>query len=933
MISNTFLYANVRGLRARAVDLELFAKESGSDVICLCETFLRPGCEFSLEGWSIFRKDRDHEFGGGVAILCKNHSGIRVSQLPIRLHNPLDEILAIRVTLQDDWQATLAVVYCPPSAQLPLESMKLLLDDNDRVIFVGDFNARSKILGSTITTPKGRNLVDFIEDNLLILLNDQQQPTRYCPHTGRGEVLDLVLVTQTVINKVQKCWIGEDIGADHVPVMIGLKSGRTFTRPEPKLALHRANWQLYQEELDRKLPGDGELDPQTPQDLDQLVEKVTAAMQETSAAAIPTCRPRRPGWLRLSPELKSAMKRRKLLVKVFRRTNDRGLLPLIQRAKRQCKRLVADLRQDKWLKYCDSLQKSRCTSTRDFFRKWRQVVKGESCNKSSIPAIRINNDAVVTNERDKADLFANYLASKFKTADTPDMNDHWKTRVENYLTERRDILTPLNSTGPETERHPTMTITIEQIMREAAKLPNHKASGPDGLRYEMIKNGSRRLFQLLLIIFQASIDLGYVPKLWKVAQVVMLPKPGKDPQSLTGWRPVSMLNVLGKFQERLITKSLYKIAEANSLFPDEQSGFRKNRETTEQVMRLADDALAGMDVGQVTTAVYLDIEGAFDCIWHDGLRYKLLKADLPVQMIRWLSDYIRDRTFSVNLPGAQSVSKQIDAGVPQGSCVSPALFLLFSRDVDVGDTLTEWRRKMGQYADDIAVWARSKSPKIAAKLVQESLDAFWLWSCKWRWRVNPSKCQAITFCRRRHIPRERLTIGNQIIEYHEQAKYLGIIMDRRLTWLPQVNHILECSRRSMGAVRSVCYHNRGPTNDTVMTVYRAMIESKILYGCPVLLSASDRVLTRLETVKNQAMRLALRLPKYVPSWYLRAELRTETLVKTLKKRASKFASRHLTLMTQVGEQIARLHQIGGSTSATAMARDPAIQDLLQNFGR
>ncbi len=101
-----------------------------------------------------------------------------------------------------------------------------------------------------------------------------------------------------------------------------------------------------------------------------------------------------------------------------------------------------------------------------------------------------------------------------------------------------------------------------------------------------------------------------------------------------------------------------------------------------------------MATRQVTTAVYLDVEGAFDCIWHDGLRYKLLEANLPVQMVRWLSDYIRDRTFCVNLPSAQSESKQIDVCVLQGSSVSRGSFLLFSRDVDVGDTVTEWRRKM-----------------------------------------------------------------------------------------------------------------------------------------------------------------------------------------------------------------------------------------------
>ncbi len=933
MTTNHFLFANVRGLRARALDLEIFAKENEVDILCLCETFLQPDSAFTLDGWSIIRKDRDYGNGGGVALLYRNDSCIGISQLPICSENPLDEILAVSITLQDNWQVILVVVYCPPHGQLPLNSMKSLLDDYERVIFVGDFNAHSRVLGSTITTSKGKNLVDFIEENLLILLNDQQQPTRYCPHSGRGEVLDLALATPTLLHKVEKCWIGEDIGSDHVPIMLSLKSGQTDNRPEPKLALYRANWQLYREELDRKLPENRELDPQTPENLDRMVEQVTVAMQDASAAAIPTCRPRRPGWIRLSSELKTVLKRRKSFIKLFRKTKDRGLVPLIQKEKRRFKRLVAHLRRENWLKYCNSLQKTSNANTRDFFRKWRQVVKGESCNKPNIPAIRINNSKNVTNERDKANLFANFLASKFKTVDTPEMDDHWKSEVENHVSSCRVDLQPLIRTDSFMDRHPAMTITLEQIIAEAAKLPNNKASGPDGLRYEMIKNGSRRLFQILLVLFQTSFDLGYVPKLWKVAKIVMLPKPAKDLKSLKGWRPVSMLNVLGKFQERFVSKSLYRIAEANNLFPNEQSGFRRNRETTEQVMRLADDALAGMDAGQVTTAVYLDIEGAFDCIWHDGLRYKLIEANLPLPMIRWFSDYIRGRNFTVNLPNAQSVSKHIDAGVPQGSCVSPPLFLLYSRDVDVANTTAEWRRKMGQYADDIAVWARSKSPKIAARLVQASLNAFWQWSCKWRWKVNPSKCQAITFSRRRNMPKERLTIGNQTIEYSEKAKYLGIIMDRRLNWVPQVNHVLECSRRSMGAVRAVCCCSGGPNADTVMTVYKALIESKILYGCPVLLSASDHVLARLEIIKNQAMRLALRLPRYVPSWYLRAELRTDTLVETLKKRATKFACRHLTMRTQVGEQIARLHQVNGSTSATAIARDPVVQEILRNFAQ
>ena len=85
-------------------------------------------------------------------------------------------------------------------------------------------------------------------------------------------------------------------------------------------------------------------------------------------------------------------------------------------------------------------------------------------------------------------------------------------------------------------------------------------------------------------------------------------------------------------------------------------------------------------------------------------------------------------------------------------------------------------------------------------------------------------------------------------------------MDHGLTWTPQMQYILESSGGLMRDVRNVCYNNWGPTYDAVMTVYRAVIESKSLYCCPVLFYASDRVLARLEAVKNQAMRLPFRLP-------------------------------------------------------------------------
>ena len=143
----------------------------------------------TLDGWSIIWKDRDYGYGGGAAVFYRNESCIGISQLSICPKNPLDEILAVSIALHDNWQVILVVVYCPPHGQLPLDSMNSLLVDCDRVILVGNFNAHSRVLGITVTTSKDKNLVDFIEENLLILLNVQHQPTQYCPHSGRGKYL------------------------------------------------------------------------------------------------------------------------------------------------------------------------------------------------------------------------------------------------------------------------------------------------------------------------------------------------------------------------------------------------------------------------------------------------------------------------------------------------------------------------------------------------------------------------------------------------------------------------------------------------------------------------------------------------------------------------------------------------------------------------
>ena len=137
-------------------------------------------------------------------------------------------------------------------------------------------------------------------------------------------------------------------------------------------------------------------------------------------------------------------------------------------------------------------------------------------------------------------------------------------------------------------------------------------------------------------------------------------------------------------------------------------------------------------------AAFLDVEKAFDNVWHNGLRYKIFMLDLPTKMTRWLSDFLVGRVIQVNVNGFLSDQISPAAGVPQGSVLSPLLFLIYVNDLPKPH---HRQNSKSQFADDTALWAASRNVHIAAKLLQKDLQKLAKWCAKWRIKLNPEKNQ------------------------------------------------------------------------------------------------------------------------------------------------------------------------------------------------
>jgi hypothetical protein len=257
----------------------------------------------------------------------------------------------------------------------------------------------------------------------------------------------------------------------------------------------------------------------------------------------------------------------------------------------------------------------------------------------------------------------------------------------------------------------------------------------------------------------------------------MIHKPGKPPNTVTSYRPISLLPLLSKIFERILLKRIQVDANINEKIPPHQFGFREYHSTTQQCHRIINEILKSLEEKKLCTAAFLDIQQAFDRVWHDGLLYKL-KATLPTPYYLLLKSYLTDRYSQIKFNTATSVNFPIHSGVPQGSVLGPLLYLIFTADISTrNDTV------ITTFADDTSILASNKDPQTAAQSLQTHLNHLEAWLNTWRVEVNETKSAHVTFTNRR-IDCPAVTINRTQLPVTNEVKYLGLILDQKLTWRP-----------------------------------------------------------------------------------------------------------------------------------------------------
>ena len=244
------------------------------------------------------------------------------------------------------------------------------------------------------------------------------------------------------------------------------------------------------------------------------------------------------------------------------------------------------------------------------------------------------------------------------------------------------------------------------------KSSNTKSFDIDGLHLT-IKNLGTKALLFLLHIFNACWVYHVWP--WTDSRVVFIRKSNKERyDECSSYRPLSISSHIGKTLERILATRIKSYLDVNGLLGDEQEGFRSKKNTTRSLYRL-NLMLENAKRSRLPTALLnIDLEKALDSVWVDGLLFKLLEHNISGKMYQIIKSFLKTRVASIELNGYKSPKFQIDIGVPQGSGLSPLLFIIF-----LNDFLSNQAQKF-KFADDSSLIATGKDPSELSAILRKT---------------------------------------------------------------------------------------------------------------------------------------------------------------------------------------------------------------------
>ncbi len=761
------------------------------------------------------------------------------------------------VTITAGRKFTLCSIYLPPQRKVDKTDLDNIISQlTGTYMLLGDFNAHHTLWGGRNINHKGKEIEDLLNRHQLVVLNDKS-PTYIHPGFGTLSTLDLAICDPTLALDFSFNVSSDLYGSDHYPVLLKSTSSNSNTKI-PHWNFRKADWAKFEILCENRITEDMDIDSFT-MELQKITEESIPKSSSTKQ------KPRYP-WF--NEDCKEAIKSRRKALDYFKKYPSGTNLLKYKAAYAKARRTIRRAKRQSWSEYVSML------NSRTPIKKTWDMVRKISGKFSSSPVKYLETEhGKATSNKDIADALGSAFAKNSSTANYTDKFKNFKQQAE-----RKKIT--FNTKEEEEYNTPFSLEELEESLSGA----KDTAAGPDDIHYNLIKRLPKITKEKLLLLYN-NIYSGKeaFPTEWRKAVVIPFPKPGKDPLKPNSYRPIALTSCMCKIMERMVNNRLVYYLEKNEIITPYQAGFRKNRSTNDQLVRfetLLRDAFIKNDH---VVSIFFDLEKAYDTTWKYGILKDMHENGLRGNLPLFIENFLRDREFNVRVGTTASDGFIQEMGVPQGSILSPTLFSLkinsivkcLSNNIDPS-----------LYVDDFLISYQSKNLNAIERKLQLCLKKLETWCNENGFKFSPTKTVCVHFTKARKIqPDPELYLNGNKIPVVTEAKFLGVIFDKKLTFLPHIKYLKDKCLKALNLLKVVSRTNWGGDRKVLLRLYRSLIRSKLDYGCIVYGSARKSYLKILDPIANQGLRLALGAFRTSPI----ESLLTEADEPTLKQRREKLS--------------------------------------------
>ena len=322
-------------------------------------------------------------------------------------------------------------------------------------------------------------------------------------------------------------------------------------------------------------------------------------------------------------------------------------------------------------------------------------------------------------------------------------------------------------------------VSAQQVCEALFTQAVNKAPGIDRIGFKALRLLWRWAEDRVVALVQGCIRTGYHPYTWKTAKGILLRKQDKPTYSVAkAYRIISLLSCLGKVVERAVATWIASYCETNDIFHRGQFGCRRGRGTLDAVAQLVAKVENAWSQKRVALALLLDVKGAFDRVNKQKLIGRMIQVGIAGNIVRWVDSFLSDRQAMLVIDGRTGGTRSIQAGLPQGSPISPILFILSVSEMFQWLEDRHPRLQAISFVDDVGLVTECHELDDGTRQLEAIARDAIQWGSDNKVEFEVSKTEVLIFSRRRKILQDAksvaVCIGQQTFTIKQEAtRWLG----------------------------------------------------------------------------------------------------------------------------------------------------------------